>query len=188
MRDISLHLMDIAQNSIRAQAKLVQIRVTVDEKKIFILTVEDDGIGMDRELLEQVQNPFATTRKSRRVGLGLPLITQNARRTGGDVTIQSEMGKGTTVTAVFHLDHIDCLPVGDMAETILALVIACPETPDFIIDITSPNGEASMDTRIMREILQGIPLNEPEVIAWMQSTFNKEIQQVFGGTDYEIHR
>jgi len=188
MRDISLHLMDIVQNSIRAQAKLVQIRMALDEKGLFTLLVEDDGMGMDRDLLNRVLSPFATTRGSRRVGLGLPLITENARRTGGDVTIHSEPGKGTSVTAIFHTDHIDCLPIGDVADTLLALVVACPDIPDFIFQLVTPYGEASMDTRIMRQALKGVPLNEPEVITWIQSTLQEEIQQVFGGTDNEIHR
>jgi signal transduction histidine kinase len=188
MRDISLHLMDIVQNSIRAQAKLIQIRMKLQENGMLTLVVEDDGFGMDQELLVRVQNPFATTRTERRVGLGLPLITENARRTGGDVLVQSEPGKGTLLTAVFHTDHIDCPPMGDLAETILALVIACPETPDFVFQLITPAGEASLDTRIVREVLGGVPLNEPEVIVWMQSTLKEEIQQVFGGTDYEIHR
>lgn len=188
MRDISLHLMDIVQNSIRAQAAIIQIRMTLQENGILTLMVEDDGIGMDRELLARVQNPFATTRRSRRVGLGLPLITENARRTGGDVKIDSEPGKGTLLTAVFNTDHIDCLPIGDLAGTILALVVANPETPDFTFQLTTPYGEASLDTRLVREALQGVPLNEPEVVTWIMSSLKEEIQQVFGGTDNEIHR
>ncbi len=188
MRDISLHLMDIVQNSLRAQAALVQIRMALDEKGTLTLVVEDDGSGMDQELIRRVQSPFATTRTSRKVGLGLPLYTENARRTGGGVTIDSEMGKGTKVTAVFHTGHIDCLPMGDIAETILALVIAHPQAPDFAFYLTAPGGEASLDTRIIRKVLQGARLDEPEVIAWMQASLKEEIQQVFGGTDYEIHR
>ena len=98
------------------------------------------------------------------------------------------MGKGTVVTAVFHTDHIDCLPVGDLAGTLLSLVVACPETPDFVFELTAPGGQASLDTRLMREALKGVRLNEPEVIAWLQSSLQEEIQQVFGGTEYEIHR
>jgi anti-sigma regulatory factor (Ser/Thr protein kinase) len=188
MRDISLHLMDIVQNSIRAQAAIIQIRMALKENGILTIMVKDDGTGMDRELLKQVQNPFATTRRSRRVGLGLPLITENARRTGGDVKLESEPGKGTLLTAVFQTDNIDCPPIGDLAGTILALIVACPDTPDFVYQLTTPYGEASLDTRLMRETLQGVPLNEPEVVAWMQSTLKEEIQQVFGGTDNEIHR
>lgn len=188
MRDISLHLMDIVQNSIRAQAATIQIRMKLQADGMLTLIVEDDGYGMDRELLSRVQDPFATTRSSRRVGLGLPLLTENARRTGGYVKIESEPGKGTLLTAIFHTDHIDCPPMGDLAETILALVIANPETPDFVFQLTTPAGEASLDTRIVREALKGVPLNEPEVVAWMQSTLKEEIQQVFGGTDNEIHR
>ncbi len=188
MRDISLHLMDIVQNSLRAQAKLVQIRMTISTNGVLLLSVKDDGTGMDSELLSRVKSPFATTRTERGIGLGLPLFAQNARLTGGDVTVQSALGKGTVVTAVFHTDHIDCLPVGDLAGTLLSLVVACPETPDFVFELTAPGGQASLDTRLMREALKGVRLNEPEVIAWLQSSLQEEIQQVFGGTEYEIHR
>lgn len=188
MRDISLHLMDIAQNSIRAKAKLVSIRMALDEKGLLSMTVEDDGAGMAPELLEKVQNPFATTRTERKVGLGLALLAENARRAGGDVQVQSIPGKGTTVTAVFHTEHIDCPPMGDIVETLLALILACPDGPELSFHLTAPLGEASLDTRKIREALMGLSLNEPEVISWIGRSLREETQPIFGGIRYEIHR
>ncbi len=188
MRDLSLHLMDIVQNSIRAKAKLVNIRMELNSKDILTMTVEDDGVGMDPELLERVQNPFATTRTERKVGLGLALLTENAQRTGGSVQINSTPGKGTTVTAIFYTDHIDCLPVGNIVETLLALILACPDGPEFTFHLTAPAGEASLDTRVIREALMGLSLNEPEVLSWIGRSLREETQPIFGGIRYEIHR
>ena len=188
MRDLSLHLLDIVQNSIRAKAALISIHMIYEDQGILILNVDDDGQGMDPELLSRVQNPFTTTRIERRIGLGIPLLTENARRTGGDVKIESSLGLGTSVTAIFHADHIDCIPLGDIAGTMVALILSNPQSPDFDFHLQAHGKEASLDTRVMRQALSGVMLNEPDVIAWMQSSLQEEIQQVFGGTDYEIHR
>jgi signal transduction histidine kinase len=188
MRDLSLHLMDIVQNSIRAEAKLVSIRMSLDDKGVLAMTVEDDGVGMDRELLNRVQNPFATTRTERKVGLGLSLLTENARKTGGSVHVKSEPGKGTIVTAIFHTDHIDCLPVGNIVETLLALILACPDGPEFTFRLAAPAGEASLDTRVIREALMGLSLNDSQVLHWIRQSLREETQPIFGGIRYEIHR
>lgn len=188
MRDLSLHLMDIVQNSIRAQASLVSIRMEIDVQGILTLTVEDDGTGMDEAMLAHAQSPFATSRTERKVGLGLPLLTENARRTGGDVILQSRPGQGTTVSAAFHTASIDCPPMGDIGETLLALILACPDKPDFDFRLIGPNGEASLDTRQIKAALKGLPLNEPEVLDWIRTSLKEETQPIFGGIRYEIHR
>lgn len=181
MRDLSLHILDLAQNSVRAQASLVEITVAVDSGKLISITIRDNGSGMSRELCERVLSPFATTRTTRRVGLGLPLMAQNARLTGGDLTIESEMGRGTVMTATLHGDSIDCLPLGDLAGTMTSLISANPETPDFVLTCESPKGSMTFDTRQVRQILNGVPLNEPEITAWMLSAIREEIEPIFGG-------
>ncbi len=188
MRDLSLHLLDIAQNSIRAGAALVTMRVILDGKGLLTMAVEDDGTGMDAETARRVLDPFVTSRTERKVGLGLPLLKDNAEKTGGSLRIASIPGQGTAVTAVFHADHIDCIPLGDLPGTVLALVTACPEKPDFDFCMTTPGGEASLDTREVRKALAGVPMTTPEVIAWMASSLKDEIEQITGGTDHEIHR
>ena len=181
MRDLSLHILDLAENSVRAKAALVTIGVKVDESKLITLTIRDDGCGMDAELLQRVMSPFGTTRTTRKVGLGIPLMAQNARLTGGDIAIESQVGVGTTFTATLHGDSIDCLPLGDLAGTVVALVTANPEGPDFVLECASPKGEMQFDTREIREALQGVPLNEPEIAAWMQESLREEIEPIFGG-------
>ncbi len=181
MRDLSLHILDLAQNSVRADASLVEISVTADEKKWITISIIDDGCGMDQELKERVLSPFATTRTTRKVGLGIPLMAQNARLTGGDVTLDSEVGKGTKMTATLDGSSIDCLPLGDLAGTMTTLISANPEKPDFVLICKSEKGEMLFDTRQVRQILSGVPLNEPEVTAWMFSAIQEEIEPIFGG-------
>ena len=181
MRDLSLHILDLAQNSVKAEATLVTIRLELDENGWLTFTLLDDGKGMSPELLAQVTSPFATTRTTRKVGLGIPMMEETARRTGGALTITSEVGVGTTLTATLDTKNLDCLPLGDIAGTLLSLFIGCPEKPDFLFEGSSPKGQGSFDTRQVREVLGGIPLNEPEVVAWMQEALKEEIDPIFGG-------
>ena len=181
MRDLSLHILDLAQNSVRANAALVEIMVSVDESRLITITIRDDGSGMSDELKERVTSPFATTRTTRKVGLGIPLMMQNARLAGGDVRIDSTLGQGTTLTAPLHGDSIDCLPLGDLAGTVVSLVSANPERPDFRLSCSSPKGSMDFDTREMRQALGNVPLNEPEITAWMLSAIQEEIEPIFGG-------
>ena len=181
MRDLSLHILDLAQNSVRANAALVEIMVSVDESRLITITIRDDGSGMSDELKERVTSPCATTRTTRKVGLGIPLMMQNARLAGGDVRIDSTLGQGTTLTATLHGDSIDCLPLGDLAGTVVSLVSANPERPDFRLSCSSPQGRMDFDTREMRQALGNVPLNEPEITAWMLSAIQEEIEPIFGG-------
>ena len=181
MRDISLHLSDIVQNSITAGASRVEIGFCLDMRKVLTVSVRDDGCGMSPELLERVQSPFTTTRTTRKVGLGIPLLTQNARLSGGDIRIQSEVGAGTLIEATFHTDSIDCLPVGDLAETMATLVLSNPDRPDFILTCSSPEGEMQFSTKEIRVALGGVSLAEPEVYQWILASLKEEIQPILGG-------
>ena len=181
MRDLSLHILDLAQNSVRANAALVEIMVSVDESRLITITIRDDGSGMSDALKARAPSPFATTRPTRTVGLGIPLMMQNARLAGGDVRIDSTLGQGTTLTATLHGDSIDCLPLGDLAGTVVSLVSANPERPDFRLSCSSPKGSMDFDTREMRQALGNVPLNEPEITAWMLSAIQEEIEPIFGG-------
>ncbi|MBE5787782.1 MAG: sensor histidine kinase [Clostridiales bacterium] len=181
MRDLSLHLLDLAQNSVRAQAALVSLSVLLSDEGILSLIIEDDGCGMSEELLARVQSPFATTRTTRKVGLGIPMMAENCRLAGGNLSLQSQVGKGTRLTATLNTASIDCLPLGDLAGTVTALVSANPDKPDFTLCCRSTKGEMQFDTREIRQALQGVPLNEPEIIAWMMESLQEEIQPIFGG-------
>ena len=181
MRDLSLHLLDLAQNSITAGASLVTIRLTLGEDGMLTMELADNGKGMSPELLARVTRPFATTRTTRKVGLGIPLMAQNARLTGGDIHIDSTPGKGTVFTAWLHGDSIDCLPLGDLAGTFVTLVTANPEKPDFVLMCSSPNGSMDFDTRAVREVLGDVNLSEPEVSMWMLESIREELGPIFGG-------
>ncbi len=181
MRDLSLHVLDIAQNSIKAEAGLVRICFSIDEKRWLTLTIQDDGCGMPPEFLEKVTDPFTTTRQTRRVGLGLPMLKQNAELTGGGLVIESRVGEGTSVTATFRLDHIDCPPMGEMCDTLYTLVLLNPESPEFLFQATSPGNEAGFDTRVVREAVGGLPLNEPDIAEWVRESINEEFRPILEG-------
>jgi len=185
MRDISLHMLDLVQNSISAGASLVTIRFELDQEGWLTFTLIDDGKGMEPEFVEAVTSPFTTTRTTRKVGLGIPMLAANCRLTGGDVRIISKVGEGTTLEGKFNTKSIDCLPVGDLAGTMLSLIITNPETPDFCLEVITPKGEAGFDTRMVREALGGLPLNEPEIVSWMKESLDEEIQPIFGGNENE---
>jgi anti-sigma regulatory factor (Ser/Thr protein kinase) len=128
MEDLSLHVLDIVENSIEAKARKVAVRVEERRSKDKrVLEVADDGRGMGPRLLARALDPFVTTKKIRRVGLGLPLLAQAAEAAGGRISLRSAPGRGTKVRATFKLSHIDLQPLGDMAETLSALVAGHPE-------------------------------------------------------------
>ncbi len=182
MRDLSLHLLDLAQNSISAGASLVSIRVEVDDAGWLTMTLSDNGKGMSPELLERVKSPFATTRTTRKVGLGIPMMMENAEKAGGKLDLESEPGKGTTLRVTMDTRNIDCLPLGDLAGTLLSLILTNPLFPEFEFQGKTPRGECAFDTREVRQALgSDIPLNEPEVAAWLQEALKEELDPIFGG-------
>ena len=181
MRDLSLHILDLMQNSIRAKASVISLSVLLSEDGILSITIEDDGTGMSEELLSRVLSPFATTRTTRKVGLGIPMMAENCRLTGGDLRIEGELGKGTRLIATLHTSSIDCLPLGDLPGTMTTLITTNPESPEFTLHCASPKGEMQFDTREVRAALQGVPLNEPEIAAWMMESLREEIEPIFGG-------
>ena len=182
MREIALHLLDIVQNSVTAGAAHVDIRFDLAEDGMLAMSVRDDGRGMSPELLERVRNPFVTTRTTRKVGLGIPLLQQNAMLSGGDVTLESTVGVGTTVTARFNTASIVCLPVGDLAETMATTIMGSPDAPEFSLTCTSPAGEMSFSTEEIRAVLgPDVSLAEPEVVQWMRQSLSEEIEPILGG-------
>jgi len=137
---------------------------------------------MSPELLERVRSPFATTRTTRKVGLGIPLMMENAEKAGGTLEMESEPGRGTTLRATMDTRNIDCLPLGDLSGTLLSLMLTNPLAPDFVFEGKTPKGECSFDTREVRAALGGnIPLNEPEVAGWLRGALQEEIDPIFGG-------
>ena len=147
MEDISLHILDIVENSIVAKAKRIEIRVIEDiEENLFIVEIEDDGEGMDEATVKRVLDPFFTTRTTRKVGLGLPMLAQSAKESGGNIEISSQVGKGAKVKATFQYNHPDRRPLGDMKATLMTLISSHPEI-DFLYEYKSGEEVLRLDTR-----------------------------------------
>ncbi len=178
MRDLSMHVLDIAQNSIKAGATLVTITFETDPEGWLTVTVQDNGCGMSPEFLEAVTDPFTTTRTTRKVGLGIPMFKQSAELSGGMLELESVVGIGTTLVATFDRMHIDCLPMGAMCDTLLTLVMLNPDTPDFVFEAASSTLSASFDTRQLKEVIGEVKLNEPEVVAWMKESIEEEFKPI----------
>lgn len=168
MRELSLNILDIAQNSISAGASLITIDVSESrEEHLLTLTVSDNGCGMDEEQLQNVCDPFFTTRTTRKVGMGIPLFRLAAEQTGGSFEITSKKGVGTSTKAVFHSDSIDFTPLGDMTSTVTVL-ISMNTDRDFIYRRSADEKEFVLDTREIKNILDGVPLDNPDVVQWMK--------------------
>ena len=147
MEDISLHILDIAENSIAALAKRIEIRIDEDKgKDLLTIEIRDDGNGMDEQTVKKVLDPFFTTRTTRRVGLGLSLLAQAAKDSDGTFDLKSRPGEGTTVEATFRLSHPDCKPMGDIGQTMQMLVVGHPEI-DFLYDHKKDDSTYHFDTR-----------------------------------------
>lgn len=181
MRDISLHLLDLVQNSIKAQASLINIEMTFNPNGQLHITLADDGKGMTEAYAKSVQNPFVTSRSERKVGLGIPMFAENARLTGGNLVIKSILGKGTTLEADFDTTHIDCLPMGDICETLYSLIIMNPLSPDFIFSYKNEKEKVCFDTREIRQAVGNLPLNEPEIAAWIHEALYEEMKPIMEG-------
>lgn len=163
MPEISLNVLDVTENSTRAGAKLVSILIQADHQAdTLTIRIQDDGCGMTPEQVEQVVDPFFTTRTTRKVGLGIPFYKYAAESTGGSFSIRSQVGVGTEVTAVFGLCHIDRMPLGDITSTIHTLIVYHPET-DFVYTYQIDERSFVLDTREFKEILGDVPFSEPEV-------------------------
>ena len=178
MRELSLNVLDIAQNSISAGALLVEIEVIEDSvNHELLIGIYDDGKGMTPEQLESVRDPFFTTRTTRKVGMGIPLFKFAAEMTGGRLEMESEVGVGTKVRAYFKTDHLDFTPIGDMTSTIITLVTMNLHM-DFIYRRKLNSDEFAVDTRQLKEILGDVPLNEPSIVSWIQQYINENTKQL----------
>lgn len=184
MPEISLNILDVAENSVRAGASLIEIGVFVQtEEDTLTVTIADDGCGMSQEQTEKVQDPFYTTRTTRRVGLGVPFFKQAAESAGGSFSIRSEQGKGTVVKAVFQLSHIDRMPLGDISSTIHTLVVFNGQIR-FIYTYRYDENEFVLDTREIREILgEDVPFTDLEVSRFIKEFLEANKAETDQGAD-----
>lgn len=178
MKELSLNILDIAENSVKAGATLTEILLQ-ESSETLTLKIRDDGCGMSEEIVKSVVNPFYTTRTTRNVGLGIPLLKMAAEQTGGQIDIVSDtsaQNHGTTVTATFNKNHLDFTPLGDVTSSIVTLIQGHPDT-DFLFRHTKGEGEVLLDTRELREVLQGVPLDTYDVIKWIEGNLTEQYNQ-----------
>lgn len=172
MKELSLNVLDIAENSIKAGATLTEILIDESEDMLTI-TIRDDGCGMKPETVLAAQNPFYTTRTTRSVGLGIPLFKMSAEMTGGKFSLTSRHKDefpdrhGTEISASFNKKHIDYTPLGDIAESVITLIQGHPDT-DFEFIHTQDGKRVELKTRELRAVLEDVPLNTYDVIVWIR--------------------
>lgn len=179
MKELSLHILDIVQNAITANADHIFIGITEDTKEdVLSITINDDGDGMDEEYVKLVINPFITSRKTRRVGMGLPLLKQAAIECEGDLKIESALNIGTKVEVWFKHSHINRVPIGNMVETIITLLI---NGSHFDLQYTHKVNQHQMtfDTQEIRQVLGDVPLSHPDVIEWVRQSLQDEIMELY---------
>lgn len=180
MKELSLNILDIAENSVKAKATLTEILITETADKL-ILTIKDNGTGMTKDILAAVANPFYTTRTTRKVGMGIPLLQCAAEQTGGNISIESKHfsdfpeDHGTTVTATFYKNHIDFTPLGDVISSITTLIQGHPDT-DFLYRHIFDDKEVYLDTREIRAVLDDVPLDTFEVLMWIKDNLTEQYE------------
>lgn len=159
MKNIADHILDIAENSVRAEAHKVEVLLSINTKtNLMKLSFVDDGIGMDEEMVKKIQDPFFSTRETRRIGMGIPLLMQNSEMAGGQVVISSKPDEGTIVVATFEYDNFDCPPLGNIADAIYFLSTSHLNVR-FIFEYKYDKTSYVWDTHEVAEALDGVPLN-----------------------------
>lgn len=178
MRELALNILDIVENSVKANATLVEIDV-IAKDNLLTIAIKDDGKGMSKEFLAKVTDPYTTTRTTRKVGMGLPLLKMEAEMSGGSFKIESELGVGTTVTTCFEINHIDRPPLGDLGET-MSTLLCNGDLVDYVLNYSVDDVGFSLDTRELKNELDGIPLDEPEVLLFVKNYIRENISQIGG--------
>ena len=179
MKEISLHILDLVQNSVSAGAGLIEIIIEENLINDFMkVTIKDDGCGMDKDLVEKIRNPFFTTRTTRKVGLGIPLMEAACERCQGNLTIESEKGFGTIVVAYLKHSHIDRAPLGNMADTFIAIILGKSDI-DYIYKHIVNDKVFTIDTRQLKEILgEEVSISSSDVLAWINDYVNEGLQNL----------
>ena len=183
MKELSLNILDIAQNSVKAGASLIGIRIK-EEGNTLSFEITDDGCGMKKEQVEKLVDPFFTTRTTRKVGLGIPFLKLAAEQTGGWIDVQSKSREefpenpGTRVYALFYKDNIDFTPMGDIVSTVVSLIQGA-DTIDYEFSWSNEEGTAELSTKEMRQMLgDDVPLSSPEILAWAGDYLNEQLNEI----------
>lgn len=185
MRELSLHLLDVLENAVRAGATRLEVEIVEDRaRNRLTISVGDNGRGMDTEMLARVVDPFFTTRMTRQVGLGLPLLYAAAQRCGGGLTVESRSGEGTRVVAEFELDHIDRAPLGNVPATLMSVLLAA-EDCDLYFRHRVDDYEFELDTEQIRQVLGDVPLGHPQVRTWLEDYLVGGYADLYGASEQE---
>lgn len=184
MRELSLNVMDVAQNSVTAKATLITLVINESDKNDFLdISLSDNGCGMTAEQVQNVIDPFFTTRTTRKVGLGIPLFKMAAEQTGGTFDIKSQKDVGTTLSAHFVKSSVDMTPLGDINSTV-KILIQCNPDIDFVFTHSTDLDSFTLDTRQLREILgEDVPLNTPDVLTWIDGYLEEQSSIIYGGAN-----
>lgn len=186
MRDISLHILDIMQNSTAANASLITVKVAIiPGTECLSVVIEDNGCGMEQDLVMKVTSPFSTTRKTRKVGLGIPLFKASAEQSGGSFEIISQREVGTVVTAMYKINHIDRPPLGDLSGVMADMAAANPSV-EIVLNLNNDKKQFIFNSKEVSSILGEVPLTEFTVINWMRQYIGEGINEIFGGVLSEI--
>lgn len=179
MKELSMHILDIAMNSVKAEAKLIEIRIEDSIINNCIkITIKDDGKGMSKEVLEHVTNPFYTTRTTRKVGLGLPMLKDACERCNGYLKINSELGVGTIVESIFERSNIDRAPIGNIGDTIMVIINALDDCELIFIHVVDVK-EFQISTFEIKEILGEVDINDSNVMLWIKDYVNENIKNLY---------
>jgi hypothetical protein len=178
VQDLSVHILDIVENSLAAGACRVEIRIEEDiPADRMTIEIIDDGRGMDEEMIKRALDPFFTTKTTRRVGLGLPLLAEACRMSNGQLCLQSCPGGGTTVRATFQHSHIDRKPLGNMGDTLVTLIVGHPEV-DLLYEHRKGGKAFSLDTGELKSDLGEVPLNAPQVVPVLRSLILSGLEEL----------
>jgi hypothetical protein len=177
MKDIAMHILDIARNSIEADATKLSISMTVDQNKILTITFKDDGRGMSHEVVKKVTDPFFTTRTTRKVGLGIPFLKMNAELTGGSLSIESELKKGTLLIVSFNLNHIDCMPYGDLGSVFSQLLGGNPNKK-FLFFFSTSNDNFTINSDEFWTMAHEDNISQPKMILLMRQLIDDNLQEI----------
>lgn len=178
MQDLSLHVLDLAQNSLKAGARHIKIKIEENpETNWLTLELEDDGKGMEEAFTKVAMNPFITTRTTRKVGLGLALLERNCELAGGKLLLQSQLNKGTYLKATFKYDHIDRVPIGKMSETLVTLILEAPQV-EYDYEHLYQGRQFIFNTASIQQELGELPINDLQVVKWLKRYLVDEISKL----------
>lgn len=178
MKEISMHILDIVMNSIKAEASLIEIFIEDSIKSNLIkIVIKDNGFGMTQEMINLATNPFFTTRTTRRVGLGLPMLKENCERCNGYLMIKSIINEGTTIECCFERDNIDRAPLGNMGDTIITIINSL-ENCELLYKHSTDENEFVLSTEEIRNVLDGGSVNDNAVLMWIKEYVNENIKSI----------